>query len=242
AAPDVATAPNVSPKQLGAAAQPATQLDVAAVAGTQRPAIEYSTAAATPVATALPDAALIAATAPTVDVAVLAPTDIAPNPLSNNAVSVIKTGDRPDPVTYQIATPIDSTAWSDSMAHVVRVSLRAGVSEAQLQIEPRDLGPIGLRIRLEGDVAAVSFAASSADTRAILEAQLPRLRESLAASGIELGQTSIEAGSREPNRHGNSAQSPQVRYPNSLSTVDDQQVATVGSTGVLGSRLIDTFA
>ncbi|WP_022977288.1 flagellar hook-length control protein FliK [Nevskia ramosa] len=67
----------------------------------------------------------------------------------------------------------------------------AGVQEARLQLHPRELGSIDVRIRVEQQTASVWFGADHPAARAALEASLPQLRERMAADGLQLGQAEI---------------------------------------------------
>lgn len=78
----------------------------------------------------------------------------------------------------------------------------AGVQEARLQLHPRELGSVDIRIRIEGQGASVWFGAEHPGARAALEATLPQLRERLASEGLQLSQASVgsqmqDSGSRQ---------------------------------------------
>lgn len=67
----------------------------------------------------------------------------------------------------------------------------AGVQEARLQLHPKELGAIDIRIRVEHQTANVWFGADHPAARAALESTLPQLRERLAADGLQLGQAQV---------------------------------------------------
>ena len=72
----------------------------------------------------------------------------------------------------------------------------SGVQEARLQLHPRELGSVDIRIRIEGQGASVWFGADHPGARAALEATLPQLRERLASEGLQLTQTSVGSQSQ----------------------------------------------
>jgi flagellar hook-length control protein FliK len=49
--------------------------------------------------------------------------------------------------------------------------------------------------------ATVHFGAANAETRALLEASIPRLREMLASQGFQLMDSSVSHGFARPTRH-----------------------------------------
>lgn len=64
--------------------------------------------------------------------------------------------------------------------------MRDGVQQARLHLNPADLGPIGVRISLDGTNAQIDFQAAHAATRAALEAAVPSLASALHQSGFTL--------------------------------------------------------
>lgn len=69
-----------------------------------------------------------------------------------------------------------------------------------MQLHPRELGSVDIRIRIEGQGASVWFGADHPGARAALEASLPQLRERLASEGLQLSQA--EVGSQTQQQPG----------------------------------------
>ncbi|HEY8877862.1 MAG TPA: flagellar hook-length control protein FliK [Roseateles sp.] len=69
-----------------------------------------------------------------------------------------------------------------------RVSLLAveGVQQAELQLNPADMGPVAVQIVVDGAQAQVSFHAVQAETRQALEQSLPDLAAALQGQGLTL--------------------------------------------------------
>jgi flagellar hook-length control protein FliK len=63
--------------------------------------------------------------------------------------------------------------------------------EATLRIAPDGLGPVEVRMRLDGDRVELGFSASQNDTRQALQDALPKLREMLAQQGLQLGHADV---------------------------------------------------
>lgn len=95
-----------------------------------------------------------------------------------------------------VPTPLGHPAFGEDLSQ--RVMLFAGqrVQSAELTVTPADMGPISVSIEVRGQEAAMQFAASHATTRAAIEDALPRLREMLAAQGLQL--TQADVGDRAP--------------------------------------------
>jgi len=150
----------------------------------------------------------------------------------------LRTPDRVDSIVpVRVDHPVGSPAWAEDvgvkLAHVV--SLRhQGV---ELHVQPAHLGPIDIRISINGDQASVQFVAPHATTRDALENALPVLRDLLAQQGLALGDTAIggraQGGFASPDATGDDqAQARDVGRP--------LPVSAPSASGPL--RLLDVFA
>ena len=63
--------------------------------------------------------------------------------------------------------------------------------EATLRISPDGLGPVEIRLKLDGDRVELGFAATQQETRQALQDALPKLREMLAQQGLHLGHADV---------------------------------------------------
>ncbi len=107
----------------------------------------------------------------------------------------------PSYASFNIAAPLDTPAWPEQFGQVVRIMSRDEISSAELRVHPAELGPIEVRLSIEGDRAEISFSASAPETRALLEAHMPKLREAMESSGLQLSHSSVQAGpDRDPNQ------------------------------------------
>ncbi|PPV07428.1 flagellar protein [Xanthomonas bromi] len=75
------------------------------------------------------------------------------------------------------------------------------IGHAHIKVTPNDMGPVEVRLHLDGDKVNASFTAANADTRQALEQSLPRLREMLGQNGFQLGQADV--GQQQQNSSGN---------------------------------------
>jgi flagellar hook-length control protein FliK len=65
------------------------------------------------------------------------------------------------------------------------------IGHAHIKITPNDLGPIEVRLQLDGDKVHATFTSAHADVRHALESSLPRLRELLGEQGFQLGNADV---------------------------------------------------
>jgi len=93
-----------------------------------------------------------------------------------------------------IPTPVRDPNWAQDLGSRVVMMVRGGESTASLQLAPAELGPVDVNVVVKDSQATVHFGAAQAETRALLEASIPRLREMLAAQGFNLMDASVSQG------------------------------------------------
>ncbi len=145
----------------------------------------------------------------------------------------------PRPYGAQPAPRPGAPGFDTAFATQVRVAVLSGAQSASIALEPPELGPVEVQIELRGVEAHVCFAAAHASAREAIADALPRLRELLAAHGIELAGSSV--GEELPQRRapegertpGNGAGAPRAA---------GTQTDAAPSSLRIASRLVDTFA
>jgi flagellar hook-length control protein FliK len=90
------------------------------------------------------------------------------------------------PYQARLAEAPGSPAFAPALGAQVRMLLRDGIGEAQLELNPVEMGPVSVHIALDGQQARVEFGADLAATRAALQDSLPALAAALQDSGITL--------------------------------------------------------
>ena len=79
------------------------------------------------------------------------------------------------------------------------------LGHAEIRLNPEHLGPIDVRVQVDGMQVNAEFHSGHAVVRQAIEASLPRLREMLGQQGLQLGQADVgqrQAGSGQPGREG----------------------------------------
>jgi len=114
----------------------------------------------------------------------------------------------PTAVTTTLATPVQSSNWPAAFNNTIRVMITEQTQVARLQLTPGDLGPVDVRIAISDHRAEIAFAVSSPEAKAAIQQALPQLRETFAASGLQLGDATFgesrRDGTSDPANRGNS--------------------------------------
>ncbi|MDC6170732.1 flagellar hook-length control protein FliK [Paucibacter sp. XJ19-41] len=98
----------------------------------------------------------------------------------------------------ELAQPLHSPAFGPEMAARLSLLAAEGVQQAQLHLNPAEMGPVSVQIVVEGQQAQISFHSDQADTRAVLENSLPELAAALRESGLTLSGGGVFQQTRNP--------------------------------------------
>ena len=92
--------------------------------------------------------------------------------------------------------------------------MNSGLQQAELHLNPADLGPIHIHLSVSAQTADLSFSVAHSATREGITQSLPALREMLASQGMSLGQAAVGQGQdgRQPPQPGQQAQ-PGTTHP-----------------------------
>ncbi|WP_341892676.1 flagellar hook-length control protein FliK [Variovorax sp. YR752] len=90
------------------------------------------------------------------------------------------------PVSAAVPVPMESPEFAEAFGVQVSVLARDGVQEAELHLNPAEMGPVSVQIVLDGERARIDFGAQAAATRAAIEASLPELAAALRDAGLTL--------------------------------------------------------
>jgi flagellar hook-length control protein FliK len=89
--------------------------------------------------------------------------------------------------------PLHDPDFAAALGNQLAVWTRDGVQSAELQLNPAELGPVQVRIQLDGTLAQVQFGAEQAQTREVLQQAMERLATALEAEGLQLQGGEVQA-------------------------------------------------
>ena len=146
------------------------------------------------------------------------------------------------PLQLAVNVPLTQNAWADDFSQKITwVATQHGQS-AELHLNPPQLGPLEVLIKVNGDQATALFTSQHAVVRDAIEQALPKLREMLADNGIMLGNATV---SDQSPREQQTKQTDQHHRRESRQAQIEQAIF-VGSTQIKSGRFqqgsVDTFA
>ncbi|MCG3200596.1 MAG: hypothetical protein NFCOHLIN_00452 [Gammaproteobacteria bacterium] len=90
-----------------------------------------------------------------------------------------------------IPLPINHPHWQEAFASRVAWQVRDGLQQVSVAINPPELGPIEVRMSLQDDKVSAQFVTAHHAVRQVIEDAMPRLREMLSQSGLNLADANV---------------------------------------------------
>ncbi len=148
-----------------------------------------------------------------------------------------------------INAPLGSSAWPKEVGQKIVWMLGGAVQSATLTLNPPDLGPLQVIIQVNNDMVNTAFISNNSDVRQALQDGLEHLRQSMAQSGMTLGQTHVSSGNAQGQNA--SEQKPTSGGRADLGTASDSGIQLIGDTSAsvsmqrqirISDGLVSTFA
>jgi len=159
---------------------------------------------------------------------------------------LLPTGHVDAPVTSKVATGPVMTAspgeanWNNEFASRVSVGVKNGIQEANIQLNPPELGRLEIKISTEGDQTKILFQVQSVGAKDAIEQAMPRLREMLEQDGLQLAHSDVSDHSRSQYGDGRDAGS-YVSDPASNSGEESQDQSLLEVTVVASDSVVDYY-
>ncbi|WP_143137313.1 flagellar hook-length control protein FliK, partial [Burkholderia ubonensis] len=150
---------------------------------------------------------------------------------------------------HVLAPHVGTADWTDALSQKVVFLSNAHQQSAELTLNPPDLGPLQVVLRVADNHAHALFVSQHPQVRDAVEAALPKLRDAMEAGGLGLGSATVSDGgfaSQQQNPQQSFAGGQAARRgggaPSGADATLDaaQPAATVATASRAG--LVDTFA
>ncbi|WP_334011815.1 flagellar hook-length control protein FliK [Burkholderia cepacia] len=150
---------------------------------------------------------------------------------------------------HVLAPHVGTPDWTDALGQKVVFLSNAHQQSAELTLNPPDLGPLQVVLRVADNHAHALFVSQHAQVRDAVEAALPKLREAMESGGLGLGSATVSDGgfaSQQQNPQSSFAGGQSSRRGSGGSSAVDAPVDAAQSAPVASSvsraGLVDTFA
>lgn len=139
-----------------------------------------------------------------------------------------------DPTLLQALNIVKSDA-AKLLQERVSALLSINNKEAEIRLDPPEMGSMQIRIRSDAEQAQINFVVQNQQAKEALEQSMPKLREMLAQQGIELGESSIEQGNSQ-NGSGADEQSQSSQHANNQQKNESESTLAEQNTRMSGQQ------
>lgn len=91
-----------------------------------------------------------------------------------------------------LRTPVSSPEWGQQFSRQLSNLIEIGNQRVTLHLNPRELGPLTVDIKISDQQAQLQFVSLNPLVRSALENAMPQLRDFLAEQNISLGETTVD--------------------------------------------------
>lgn len=140
-----------------------------------------------------------------------------------------------------IRAPMGTPAWQDGLNQQVIQLHQRGDKNIELHLNPADLGPLSISLKVSDNTAQVQFLSPHPQVRHAVEQALPQLREALAEQGINLGQTSV-GGQQQQTRDETPSRTPTNQKGEYLTESELESVTSQTAQQVTPSGRLSLYA
>ena len=148
------------------------------------------------------------------------------------------------PVQITVNAPVTQDKWSDEFSQKITWLASSNKDQtAELHLNPPQLGPLDVVIKVSGDQATALFTSPHAAVRDAVEQAMPKLRDMLADNGIMLGNATVSDQTPRDQGQSGSQHSP----ASSINDIRSIPAGTGNSTARVSpisrhNGIVDTFA
>lgn len=146
---------------------------------------------------------------------------------------------------FPAPVPVHDPRLAEAMATRVQWMAERGGGEVTLRVAPEGLGPVEIRLQLDGDRVDLGLQAAQAETRQALQDALPKLREMLSQSGLQLGHADVgqrQSSGASPNGDGRDGARSFGGDARGTNAADDTATPIVVRSPPRGNGLLDLYA
>lgn len=123
---------------------------------------------------------------------------ITTGPVNNNALALNPTGSAKAQI--QVSVPFQQNQWGQAVAERVLWMSNQNIKEAEVHLDPPELGPIQVKVSISNEQAHVSFVVQHSNVREALDQSAMRLREMFEGEGLDLVDVDVSEHSQQDTK------------------------------------------
>lgn len=143
-------------------------------------------------------------------------------------------------LSTQLATPFSQQSqWQVAVTEKVMWLSAQDLKQAEIQLDPPELGPLQVKISVNNDQAHVSFNVNSTSVKEALDQNALRLRDSFDEAGLDL--VDVDVSDRQPSDDNESDSDSKSAQDHSSFNEDGDSSSVTETTLRVSNRLVDAY-
>ncbi len=161
---------------------------------------------------------------------------------SNAMDSLLRLSDSQTPaarsfvVQTAVPIPVGQPRWSEAVGEKVLWLAAQNVSAAEINLHPKDLGPIQIKVSVNQEQASVSFTSHHAVVREVLDQNLNRLRDMFNEQGLNL--VNVDVSDKSFSRQQGEGKDQKGQGANNAA----EDETPIAASAIVQQRLVDHYA
>jgi len=131
---------------------------------------------------------------------------------------------------------LNQPQWSNQVGDRIAWMISQGLRQADIRLNPPELGMLEVRIQMQGDQTSIQFTTAHAEVKDVLDSALPRLREMLAETGLNLADVNVSQQGQHQTKNGDDSNASQTNNePTSDAEMsrENQDINSFKSNGII---------
>jgi len=146
-----------------------------------------------------------------------------------------------------LETNVQDPDWGDEMGQKIVWLTGRAIQSAEIHLNPADLGPIEVQIKVQNEQAVVTFHAQNSTVRDMLESNVHRLRDMMESNGVDLTEVSVgseESANQYSSRDSDGGEAGQngESGTGSQSDIEGETTGELVQTSSVSNRIVDFYA
>ncbi|MGH1485039.1 MAG: flagellar hook-length control protein FliK [Cellvibrionaceae bacterium] len=144
-----------------------------------------------------------------------------------------------DKSQLSVTIPFQQAQWSEAVAERVMWMSAKGIQEAEIQLDPPELGPLQVKVSVTNEQTQVSFVVQNASVRDALDQSAMRLREMFEAEGLNL--TDVDVSDQSQQQAEDESSNPESNSVFGVSSEEEVDGALPLNSSIEGYSLVNTY-
>jgi flagellar hook-length control protein FliK len=132
--------------------------------------------------------------------------------------------------------------FGEALAHRIEWMVDHQLGEARIKLNPPELGALDIKISMLNDRTHIQFTAAHHSAREAIEAAMPRLKDLLAAGGLELGSASVAGGGAQSGSSHSASSMPSAPQVSEFAGLDLSELPPLAQVPRAARGAVDLYA